>query len=217
MMQSLSNTVICLDLDDTLYKEIDFLKSAYKEVATYAGYPEAASQMLEWHYAKENVFQKLIETYGLLMTVADCLNIYRNHYPDISLEIDVKEFLIDLKDADAKLGLISDGRSITQRNKIKALGIEDLFDIIVISEEFGSEKPDERNYRIVMEKYPERSNYVYIADNPSKDFVSPNYLGWRTVCILDDGRNIHKQDFKLSMKYQAQFDIVKIKDLSICL
>ena len=27
--------VICFDLDDTLYKEIDYLKSAYREIAGY--------------------------------------------------------------------------------------------------------------------------------------------------------------------------------------
>jgi putative hydrolase of the HAD superfamily len=27
------NTFFCFDLDDTLYKEIDYLKSAYKEIA----------------------------------------------------------------------------------------------------------------------------------------------------------------------------------------
>ena len=28
--------VVCFDLDDTLYKEIDFLESAYKDIAEYA-------------------------------------------------------------------------------------------------------------------------------------------------------------------------------------
>ena len=28
--------VVCFDLDDTLYKEIDYLKSAYREIASYA-------------------------------------------------------------------------------------------------------------------------------------------------------------------------------------
>jgi len=33
----IKDTVVVFDLDDTLYKEIDFLKSAYKEVATISG------------------------------------------------------------------------------------------------------------------------------------------------------------------------------------
>lgn len=56
--------------------------------------------------------------------------------------------LINLKQKGYKLGLITDGFSITQGNKLKALDIENLFDIIVISEEFGSKKPDLRNYEL---------------------------------------------------------------------
>ena len=51
-MPFLSDTVICFDLDDTLYKEIDYLKSAYKEIAVWVGHPEAAEQMLDWYYSR---------------------------------------------------------------------------------------------------------------------------------------------------------------------
>lgn len=37
--------------------------------------------------------------------------------------------------------------------------------------------------------------YMCVSDNLKKDFIAPNALGWETVCPLDDGRNIHKQDF----------------------
>jgi putative hydrolase of the HAD superfamily len=94
--------------------------------------------------------------------------------------------------------LVTDGRSNSQRNKIKALGLERWFEErnIIISEEFGSEKTDKRNFTYFMEKYPGRS-YCYVGDNTQKDFLAPNGLGWNTVCLLDDGRNIHKQDFNL--------------------
>lgn len=212
-MPFLSDTVICFDLDDTLYKEIDFLKSAYMEIAMTVGHPEATVRMLDWYYAKVNAFEKLIETYGLSITVSDCLKIYRNHFPEISLDTGVKEFLVELKDNGAKLGLISDGRSITQQNKIKALGLEGLFDIEIISEEFGSEKPSLKNYQAVMDKFPEQQKFIYVGDNPAKDFIAPNQLGWNSVCLLDDGRNIHKQDFDLLQGYLPKERIVVLTDL----
>ena len=212
-MPFLSDTVVCFDLDDTLYKEIDYLKSAYKEVATVVGHPEMVQQMLDWYYAGENAFQKLIDTYGASISIADCLKIYRNHYPDISLDAGVKEYLDELKKADAKLGIISDGRSLTQRNKIKALGLEDFFDIEVISEEFGSEKPDLRNYQVVMDGFPKRKRFLYVGDNPNKDFVAPNQLGWRTYCLKNDGRNIHGQDFSLPEEYMPQHVLETVKIL----
>lgn len=212
-MPFLSDTVVCFDLDDTLYKEIDYLKSAYREVASVAGHPEVAPQMLDWYYVKENTFQKLIETYGLSITIEECLKIYRNHLPVISLDAEVKEYLEKLKEAGAKLGLISDGRSITQKNKLKALGLEGFFDKIVISEELGSEKPNTRNYQVVMDEFPERKRFLYVGDNPLKDFIAPNKLGWRTYCLKNDGRNIHGQYMSLPKEYMPNYVINKLEEI----
>lgn len=204
--------VICFDLDDTLYKEIDYLESAYKEIAEYVGHPEVTDQMLDWYQSGENAFKKLIEFYNLTLSIADLLKIYREHYPDIHLDEGVKEFLVSLKEDGAKLGLISDGRSLTQRNKIKALGLEGFFDIEIISEEFGSEKPCLKNYQAVMDKFPERKLFVYVGDNTAKDFWAPNQLGWRTVCLAQDKRSIHRQDMSLGKEYMPERVITNLKD-----
>lgn len=211
-MPFLSDTVICFDLDDTLYKEIDYLKSAYGEVAAFVGHSEASEQMLEWYQSGGNTFKNLINTYGLDISIADCLKIYRKHYPNIKLEEGVKEYLEALKESDAKLGIISDGRSLTQRNKIKALGLEGFFDVEIISEEFGSEKPCTKNYEEVMNKFPGRKRFIYVGDNPAKDFLAPNQLRWRTVCLKNDGRNIHRQDMSLPREYMPQRVINKIEE-----
>lgn len=211
-MPFLSDTVICFDLDDTLYKEIDYLRSAYGEVAAFTGHPEASEQMLEWYQSGENAFKNLIDKYELGISVADCLKIYREHYPNIKLEEGVKAYLEGLKESNAKLGLITDGRALTQHNKIKALGLEGFFDVEIISEEFGSEKPCSKNYETVMNKFPERKIFIYVGDNPAKDFLAPNQLRWRTVCIKNDGRNIHRQDMSLSREYMPQRVINKIEE-----
>jgi len=54
-------------------------------------------------------------------------------------------------------------------------------------------------------KYNE--NYIYIADNPNKDFITPNKLGWTTICLLDRGQNIHKQNFNLNKDFLPQSSI----------
>src|SRR5690606_37812886 len=87
----------------------------------------------------------------------------------------------------------------TQRNKLKALGIEQLFNQIVVSEEFGSTKPDERNFKFFLNS--NISDYYYIADNPNKDFISPNKLGWSAICLLHKEKNIHSQNFSFHDEY----------------
>lgn len=194
-MPYMFDAVICFDLDDTLYKEIDFVKSAYSEIAKKVGHPEAAQQLLDWYNEKKNAFAELINAYGLDVSIGEYLQIYHNHYPNITLDAGVKEFLEDLKEKGAKLGLITDGRSVSQRNKIKALELEGTFDKVIISEEFGSEKPDLRNYQAVMDEFPERKYFIYVGDNPAKDFIAPNKLGWDTYCLKQNKRNIHEQVF----------------------
>ena len=213
-MRSSCNQVVCFDLDDTLYKEIDFLRSAYREIVTSVGHSELAGQMVEWFLAGENAFQKLNQVLGTDKPVAAYLDIYRNHKPTIGLSDGVKETLDELRSRGVVLGLITDGRSVSQRNKIEALGLYQWFDDknIIISEEFGNEKPCVRNYQYFETLYP-YGNYVYVGDNPQKDFVTVNQRGWDSFCLLDDGRNVHPQDFTLSAMYLPKHKITSVREL----
>lgn len=205
--------VICFDIDDTLYKEIDFVKSAYEEVACYAaercyGYSDsmrilahkAYQEMLGSYEKGGNAFEVLNRFLGLELPVSDYLTIYRQHRPQIALSDEVRETLDTLRKKGTHIGLITDGRSLQQRNKIAALSLSDFVDEadIVISEEFGSEKPSRTNYEYFMKRYPEYKDFVYVGDNPAKDFIAPNALGWMTVCLLDDGRNVHRQELEVA-------------------
>jgi putative hydrolase of the HAD superfamily len=100
-----------------------------------------------------------------------------------------------IKEKDGKIGMITDGRSATQRNKLKALGVYNYLDVIIISEEIGSEKPSEQNYRLIEKELGCTTNY-YLADNFKKDFVTPNNIGWKTIGLLDNGLNIHSNAFE---------------------
>ena len=153
--------LICFDLDDTLCKEIDYLKSAYREIAGYAAEHcrgcsapvsvlahKAYDVMLAAYQEGQNAFDVLNSFLGLDLPIADYLYIYRNHKPKIALCEDVDRTLDALKAEGVRIGLITDGRSVQQRNKIEALGLSRWIDDedIVISEEFGSEKPALANY-----------------------------------------------------------------------
>ena len=211
---SIKNKIIAFDLDDTLYKEIDFLKSAYIEIASIVDKSHSETlynNMISNYYKGNNVFKFISETYPAY-TVERLLKIYREHYPSISLSNEEWNVLLKLK-TEAITGLITDGRSLTQRNKIKALGLENYFDKIVISEEIGYSKPDIRLFN-EFKKY-DVSQYYYVANDTRKDFVTPNRIGWITICLLDvNNQNIQKQDFSLSEDYLPQ---IKIKTLNALL
>lgn len=191
----MNNLCVIFDLDDTLYKEIDFVESAYRAIAEWLNISAAFEALRDTYARGLNPFESLIGRYSLSVTKEELLNVYRYHKPELNLPDGSLEVLEYLKLHNVPMGIISDGRSITQRNKIEALGLKDYIcdKNVVISEEFGSEKPDRRNYRYFQNLYPEIETFVYIADNPRKDFVAPRALGWKTIGLLDDGRNIHSQ------------------------
>lgn len=212
---------IIFDLDDTLSKEVLYLKSAYLEIANYIASEaqldasQVYSKLIKWYQDGENTFENAIRTFqlnSLSVEKKDFLDLYRNHKPAIRLKKEVIEILDYCRENKFSLGLLTDGRSVQQRNKVKALNLESYFQEIVISEEFGSEKPDERNFRHFESKFG-KGSYYYIGDNTSKDFITPNKLGWISVCLLDQGENIHKQNFELDKAYLPQITICDIAEL----
>jgi putative hydrolase of the HAD superfamily len=212
---------IIFDLDDTLYNEIDYLKSAYKEIAATIAKKSSGifneeniyNDLCFFYAQKKDTFLEVIEKYNLKNILKeDLLKLYRNHYPSINLIYENENLLKKLKANGHKLGLITDGRTIQQRNKIKALNIEKYFDYILISEEFGTEKPNPSNFNYFVELFGE-SSFFYVADNVSKDFIAPNNMGWKTICLMDNGKNIHKQQFKISEAYLPHFKIHNLREI----
>lgn len=197
----MNNLCIVFDLDDTLYKEIDYLKSAYRFIAKRLGnelLPEDKiyNVMLEAYIKGQNAFSVVKSALNIDTPIETLLQWYRTHTPNITLPDDSKILLDYLHCRNIPVGILTDGRSVTQRNKIKALGLNRYVpeQNVLISAEFGSEKPDERNYRYFETLYPEINFFMYVGDNPRKDFIAPNRLGWRTIGLIDDGHNIHKQE-----------------------
>lgn len=186
-----SRTVIVFDLDDTLYNEMDYLRSAYISIAKnldQGNWQSLFSKMFSLFRSKEDVFEFVSQKYGF--EKSELIATYRSHKPELHLFDGVLSIIKRIKEKNGKIGIITDGRKITQRVKLDALGITSMVDKIIISEEIGSEKPEERNYLLIEEAFPNHS-YLYMADNLRKDFISPNKLEWNSIGLVDNGLNMH--------------------------
>ena len=117
------------------------------------------------------------------------------------------------------MGVISDGRKETQMNKIEALGLQEFIeeDDIVINETVDTFKPDKKSFLKFVEKYGRDNDFYYVGDNTEKDFVAANALGWTTICLLDNGRNIHKQNDQLESLALPEHFIYSMKKLLLLL
>jgi putative hydrolase of the HAD superfamily len=207
-----NSKIFVFDLDDTLYSERDFEKSGIEFVYDNLNIKHISLEIILNN--RNNWIELIIDGTNNQITKQMVLDIYRNHFPSIQLYNDSKIFLEKLLSQGNEMSLITDGRSITQRNKLRALGIESFFKTIVISEEVNSEKPSENNFKMVMNsKHTE--NYIYIADNPNKDFITPNNLGWTSICLLDRGKNVHQQNFKLSIDFLPHYSVNSFEEIII--
>jgi len=187
---------VVFDLDDTLYAEREYAYSGFSAVAkAFAdrlGDPTNAAARMHQLFDSEHqprVFNALLTELGLdedSKLVEAMIEVYRTHRPTIRLHDDAEMVLNKLRPV-YRLGLLTDGRFLTQELKIDALGLRDRFDAILITSELGPGfgKPSLRPFEFISTRLQViGSRSVYVADNPAKDFVGPNALGWMTVQIL---------------------------------
>jgi putative hydrolase of the HAD superfamily len=210
------NTIVVFDLDDTLYNELDYLKSAYKSIAQYlepVDWIALYTLMFSSYRCNINVFEHLASEYKIDATTL--INMYRNHKPDIVLFEGVLEVFKAIKIKNGSIGILTDGRSNTQRSKLSSLNILNLVDKIIISDEIGSEKPSMENYKAIEDNFI-GFQYYYIADNLKKDFITPNNLGWKTVGLIDNGKNIHfKSHNYMNKEHQPHAFIFSFNEINV--
>lgn len=190
---------VIFDLDDTLYLERDFARSGYESVATAFAQQlgpadKAIAAMLRQLDSanRRRVFDAALAQLGIPAEpglVRAMIDHYRKHIPRIGLCADAERVLQRLQGT-ARLGLITDGPRTTQANKIAALGLRTRMKEIILTDELGPGlgKPHPRAFESIaaaLDVAP--AQCTYIADNPAKDFIAPNALGWSTIQIKRPG------------------------------
>jgi putative hydrolase of the HAD superfamily len=213
--------IIVFDLDDTLYDEKSFVYSGFLEVARWISLCSNSSYLEIFdHMVKDlsingrgEIFDNVIEKYlrKTKKNIQKCVSIYRSHKPDIRLDSDVVNLLLDLG-KNHKLYIVTDGNKNVQNNKIKSLGVEKYIKKAFITYRYGltASKPSLRCFEIIknLEKV-DWHDIVYIGDNPSKDFVNLNKVDAITIRVMQGEFAL----FEASQVYDAKFKINKLTDL----
>lgn len=181
---------IILDLDDTLYNEEDYIRSGYKEIAQEIAqrYPKLQKVQEElWRYFTEGkpAIDLFLKNHNLEQEKEQCLQCYRSHMPRIALSEKNRELLKQWHTMGKKLGIITDGRPIGQRNKIAALHLEEWIDEIIVTDELAGNHGDVMKFRkpaklafqvMQMRLDIPYEKMIYIGDNQRKDFQAPEEL-----------------------------------------
>ncbi len=192
----MTSAAFVFDLDDTLYRERDYVASCFAFVgAVMAGRGhEGVAGRLHALFAegRADPVSEVCAPLGLgPEEVRALVSEMRGHAPDIRLRPDAGALLGALRERNLPYSIVTNGRGETQRRKIGALGLSDAASVS-ISGETGYAKPHPRAYEAAAAAH-EGCRLVYVGDNPEKDFLAPNALGWTTVMLRCDGSHIHAQ------------------------
>ncbi|MEV5542187.1 HAD family hydrolase [Saccharopolyspora shandongensis] len=188
------DSCVVFDIDDTLYLERDYVRSGFAAIERLhglGGFAEAAWQLF-LDGVRGDTIDRALRVIGPdpdPALVRQLVSTYREHRPDIRLLPDALGWL-EHHHAGTRLACVTDGALSSQRAKASALGLANWCPTIVMTAALGAEygKPHVRAFQEVARVTslpPQR--YVYVADNPRKDFDGPHQLGWATIRIRRRG------------------------------
>lgn len=230
--------VVAFDLDDTLFRERDFCRSGFRylcdpesyRIFTGDSYP--SDEQLEILVGEmdrelkerrnpfspfESFFKPLVESQGIEWDLGHHISAYRSHLPNsLKMDTEIKETLNSLKEKGIRMALITDGRSVTQRRKIEALGLYEFFspEMILISEETGHDKLSSREmFASVVRNFPEAKEFFYVGNNPRKDFYNPNLMGWTTIQIPYHQDEVNPQAPPPSPIHAAKINVSRFNEI----
>lgn len=215
---------ILFDLDDTLYEEKEFVKSGFKEVSRFISNKFKINEKIFYKIlsnvfsegVRGNIFNIALERLNINFDeniISLMVKVYREHVPKINLKKNIKYLLLNFRKK-YSLGIITDGYFEVQKNKVHALKLEELFDSIIYTDQYGKEywKPNVFGYKLALEELnllPEET--VYIGDNPYKDFIGAKKVGIPTVRVLFKGREYSK--VRLDKEYEADYEVEKLNEI----
>ncbi len=133
-------------------------------------------------------FERLCAVLGQPASVTHAECIYRDyrfeHQRSLKGVAGANEVLVGLRALGVRLGIISNGYTTEQKEKLEALGLIDLFDVIVISESIGIWKPQAAIFLAAASLAgvePERC--VMVGDSVETDIVGGISAGFRCALV----------------------------------
>jgi putative hydrolase of the HAD superfamily len=195
---------LVFDLDDTLYPERSYALGGFRAAADFArdawGLADLAPEMTRLldTGVLGPLFKQVLQVAKPDATADDLaafVRAYGRHTPALTLFPDAAAVL-DHYAASGPLGLITDGHAKTQVAKVAALGIGPRFQSIVYTGALGPDrafhKPHPKAFALTEKALSQDGGgtdcrFVYVGDNPAKDFAAPNARGWITVQVVRAG------------------------------
>ena len=145
--------------------------------------------------------ERLFQTAGVEPPMKDLprlSELYKAKYLESARSIPgIKEIIIKLKAKGYFLGIITNGHTKSQKERLEGLGLNQYFDYVISSEEAESEKPDEAVYKYALDKANCKANEaIMIGDAWDKDIIGAVNAGLKAIWFKR--REDPKGDFRIA-------------------
>lgn len=98
---------------------------------------------------------------------------------------ELRQTLEELRRRGKHLAVLSNDRSFTPRLTLTWLGVADLFDHFLTSEEIGIEKPDPKVFEVASARFGKPiSDIIYVGDDPIRDVQCAHKAGARAILYV---------------------------------
>lgn len=193
------------DMDDTLFLESDYVLSGFKFISSYLAQKNQMSadvffDFFECQFKKEGrdkIFDLALSYFNIPFeqsNIDELVGIYRNHSPSISLKPEIKSGLKQLRKRGKKMAIVTDGLTVMQENKVKALGLEQLVDQVVYCHKIGFPKPGVEGFKLSCNTFNvSKLRCIIIGDDPVCDIQPACKLGIKSIRIRS-GRFCKQED-----------------------
>ena len=144
---------VIFDLDNILYPLNTYVKSGFRQISRlFLGRSQEVYDQLWDAYEKQCMVDRNGRDDAVTVAICTmlqaqdlyseemqqkCLRIYDQHTPSIQSFDGVVELLKELREKGMRLGLLTDGPSEVQREKLRALGVIPLFDEIIVTDDIA--------------------------------------------------------------------------------
>ncbi|UQZ86918.1 Pyrimidine 5'-nucleotidase YjjG [Paenibacillus konkukensis] len=190
---------VLFDLDGTLLDRDasvrKFIRRQHERLHRHVGHIDAEEYCSAFitldakgYVWKDRVYAEMAERFGIHgLTPDQLLADYIAGFADSCVPFpNMIRLLDELSDRGIALGMITNGFTAFQMNNIKALGIQDYFRTLLISEREGLRKPDPAIFLRALERLgvtPEDA--VFVGDHPVNDVQAAQAVGMKGVWKRD--------------------------------
>lgn len=192
--------------------EGDFLhyRTNYKKINDHLWSQEALG-LITKDFLKVERFRKFLEEHSLSGNAKNICDDYLNELPDHVYLIEETLDLLNSLHNNVPMAIVTNGIGHVQHKRFKNANLTHYFEQLVVSEECGFSKPDQRIFELTMKKMglEKGARVLMVGDKLETDILGANRFGIDS-CWFNPEKSENKTEIKPTIEIHSLNEILEI-------